>query len=70
MRVHIETLPKDASFIGDYPKERDRKDLASRLLITLADYELDWAAVYIHGKQYMFYQKDDLIKALKYDKYT
>lgn len=69
MRLHLETKPKGAGFIKDFPRKRDRRDLAEVLTNQFTDYELDWAAVYINDKQIMFYDMKSLIKALQYDIY-
>lgn len=67
MRIHIETIPRDAGFSKDFPKLKDRRDLAKRLVNELSNYELDWAAVYIDGRQLMFYDKERFLNALQYD---
>ncbi len=68
MKIHVETKPKEYGFSTELPHSADRKKLAE--VLTNQVYELDWAAVYYKGDQYMFFTMKDLIKALQYDKYV
>ncbi len=67
MRIHVVTRPAEHSFDKEFRRPSDRRKLAVVMENQL--YDIDWAAVYIDGAQYMFFDKPSLIKALQYDKY-